>query len=427
MTNFNRILFWGLMLAVCGVVGLCVCRMNAETNDGIEYKNVAHNLLENNFLYAGNLNEDVDFRLFSKRTPGYPLFLIFQWQQTWLIGLVSGIMWLFCYFLGLSTLQQLTSRRISFITYTLLFLLHIPLLIHVSFAMADLLLTCLVSLAVLIGFQRKIEPGSKLLLLVFLWGLGVFTKPVLLPSLILSPLLLLYFRRKHKCWRWALLAPFCIWVIISSINYQNTEQFEYSSISTINLGQYNTKLLISNVYGFDSAQRFVAGPAFVVPRSKASYARYKRSVRHLSFETCLKHLKSYCKIHFLGTIKMMLDPGRFELFTISGESNNQISLTELIYAQNWKVLIKEFRSKPLLLLVMIGLLVVSLIKAFLFLCSVKSWYKNPLMILTLFYFVGIAGPVGAARFLLPASVIYLVFCSLGWVKLLDFFQKSSKS
>ena len=427
MFNFNRVLFISLILLVLGVVGLCFWGLNPETNDSIEYKNAAHNLLEHNLLYAGDLNENVDFRLFSKRTPGYPLFLIFQWQKTWLTGLVSGILWLFCYFLGLSALQQLTSRRTSFVTYSLLFLLHIPLLIHVSFSMADLLLTCLVSMAVLISVQKKIESGSRFLIIAFLWGLGVFTKPVLLPSLFLSPLLLLFFRWKHKCWHLVLLAPLCVWVSVSSVNYQNTEQFEYSSISTINLGQYNTKLLVSNVYGYDSAQRFVTEPAFTTPRSKASYALYKTSVRQLSIKTCLKHFKNYCKIHLLGTIKMILDPGRFELFTISNASNNDISLTELIYANNWRVLVKEFEFRPLLLLVMMGLLAVSLIKAFLFLCSIKSWYKNPLMFLTLLYFIGIAGPVGAARFMLPVSVTYLVFCSLGWAKLLDFFQKSSES
>jgi len=336
-------------------------------------------------------------------------------------------MWLFCYFLGLSALQQLTSRRISFVIYSLLFLLHVPLLIHVSFAMADLLLSCLVSLAVLISFQKKIKPRSKFLILAFLWGLGVFTKPVLLPSLFLSPLLLLYFRRKHSYWHWALLAPLCVWVGVSSINYQNTQQFEYSSISTINLGQYNTKLLISSVYGYDSAQHFVAKPAFAIPRSKASSAQYKASLHQLSIHTCLKHFKSYCKIHLLGTIKMILDPGRFELFTMRNVSNDNTSLTELIYANNWMVLIEEFKTKPLLLLVMIGLLIVNLIKALLFVCSTKSWHKNPLMIITLLYFIAIAGPVGAARFLLPVSVLYLVYCSLGWAKLLDFFQKSSKS
>ena len=69
------------------------------TRDSIEYKQAAVNLLERHISYAGDLNEDINPSLYSRRPPGYPLFLIFA-------KLLSSLIW---YVIFLQSLMNILS------------------------------------------------------------------------------------------------------------------------------------------------------------------------------------------------------------------------------------------------------------------------------------------------------------------------------
>jgi hypothetical protein len=129
----------------------------------------------------------------------------------------------------------------------------------------------------------------------------------------------------------------------------------------------------------------------------------------------------------MGAIKMVLDPGRFELYTFFNQPTSDISLTELIFARNWSKLENSLKATPMLLYVFLFFLAIQVLKLLGLVFSASRLVKNGFVLLMALYFVGITGPVGAARFFVPVSVLALVFSALGWERALHFFKKRSKS
>ena len=164
----------------------------------------------------------------------------------------------------------------------------------------------------------------------------------------------------------------------------------------------------------------------MVPRTQNEYLDYKKTLQSLATETIFTNWPSYLKIHLLGSVKMILDPGRYELYTFLGVTPSAFSLTEMIYAKDWQKLNRFMFSNIGVLGVFVILFLINLFKVFVFIFSLKELRKYWFFGLIFLYFLAIVGPVGAARFMLPISIVYLVFCSVGWVRLLDFFQKRSK-
>jgi hypothetical protein len=280
---------------------------------------------------------------------------------------------------------------------------------------------------VLTYYDTKNTTSIKLITLSLLWALGLLLKPVLLPTIVLSPLLFLYFStRKKQRGSVSLLLPLLIFILGGAINYINTKNFEYSSISTINLGQYNAKLTIAKAYGFDSAQSYVSKSEFATPRSSTQYSDYKTGVKALAISTIIDNLAAYTAVHIAGSLKMLVDPGRFELYTFFNEPTADSSLTEMIYAQRWNEIKSILTQRPLLFILFVSLFAIALLKLLIAAFSLARIKKLTFILLITAYFVAIAGPVGAARFMLPVSVIYLILVCEGADFALHFFQKSTK-
>ncbi|HAY87949.1 MAG TPA: hypothetical protein DCY51_00735, partial [Bacteroidetes bacterium] len=241
-----------------------------------------------------------------------------------------------------------------------------------------------------------------------------------------SPIVFLYFKLRKGRGSIALLFPLFVYLAGSGVNYTNTNQYEYSSISTINLGQYNAKLTIAKAYGYDSAQEYVSRSEFAIPRTSKEYENYTSKVNTLAKGTILENLTSYITVHTAGSIKMLLDPGRFELYTFFKEPTSDGSLTEMIYAQRWSDIKAVLIKRPVLFVLFIGLFLLAIAKLIGAAFSVTQFKRMYFMLIVTAYFVTIAGPVGAARFMLPVSVIYLILVCQGLGSILHFLQKSTK-
>ena len=426
MISGLRLVFVTLFFAICLIFVLSVSVFRPETNDSLEYQKTAKNLVNKNLFYSGDTNETVDYRLFSKRTIGYPVFLVFQNNTTWIVRVASVFLLLLNFFVGLDLLGNLTRKKEASWVFSLLYFLNVPLLLHTSFVMADLLLTSIVCLAVFVYYHNRVLQKQKIKILSLFWCLGLLVKPIISPSILLSPFLFLHLKHKHKKTFLVTLLPVLVFFSFSFFNQKQTGVFEYSSISTINLGQYNSKLLVSEKFGYDSAQSYASRNEFSVPRNKKEYVKYSREVRSLSAKTILSNWPSYLKINVLGSIKMLLDPGRFELYSFLGIKPAAFSLTEMIYAKEWQKLKQFMFSNFGVLFVFVVLLMLNVLKLLAFFLGAKGFKKRRFVAFVFLYFFVIVGPVGAARFMLPISVLYLVFCSIGWSHALYFFQKSSK-
>jgi hypothetical protein len=396
-------------------------------NDGKEYLAAANTLLNCNTLYAGELDATPDYRLYSKRTLGYPMYLVLQHLNTTVTLISSVALVLLNFFLGIQILSILKTKRRGYAWFAVFFAVYIPLLLHISFPLSDLLLCTVVSTSVLVFYDSKNTTHSKLISMGLLWGLGLLLKPVLLPTIIFSPLVYFYFRFNKGQSSIALFFPLIVFLVGSGINYINTNQYEYSSISTINLGQYNAKLTIAKGYGYDSAQAYVSRPEFSIPETATEYANYKSEVTALATSTIYENMASYMIVHIAGSVKMLLDPGRFELYTYFNEPTSDGSLTEMIYAQKWEELEIKLAKRPVLFMLFTFLFLLAIVKLFLASFSIVKIKTLCFPLIITAYFVAITGPVGAARFMLPVSVIYLVLVCQGLETVLHFFQKSTKS
>ena len=415
-----------LTVALAATIAYHYYKPAAPLNDTIEYQNAAYNLLKNNVLYGGSPNQLVDYRLYSKRTLGYPVFLLFQQQNEHLILISSVLLYVLLFFLGLHVLSLFIQTKAAFFSYTILFLLHFTCTIHTALNMADLLLAATVTSLVLVYYSCNISVYQKIFCISVLWGFGLLLKPVFLPSLLLIPVILIYLYKVTAQWRYWLLIPVAFWAISCAMNYSGSGVFEYSSISTINLGQYNAKLMVAKLDGADSANNFTNSKAFSVPRTLQQYTQYKQRVREKAISTILDNSLAYAKVHFTGMIKMILDPGRFEIYTFLGMNDKNESLTELLYIGNWDRLKTVMSKNTIVLFTFLALFFVSILKAVLVCFSITRIQDTLFILFVIAYFVLITGPVGAARFMLPVSVLYLVLAAIGTQHLLAFFQKRSK-
>ncbi|PCJ65943.1 MAG: hypothetical protein COA58_07640 [Bacteroidetes bacterium] len=422
----TRILFIFLILQVTAVFIIGFTHQKPTINDSIEYEYAASNMLNFNILYSGNMSDQLDFRLYTKRTLGYPIFMLFQHQNTVIVNFIQSLIVLLNFLLGISLIKIFTNKRRVFMLFSIGYTLHLSLLIHSQFILSDLLFTSIITLIAQVFYSKTDSPKNKIWIISILWTAAVVVKPVLLPSVFLAPLLIVWLLVRTKKWRLSLMLPLLIITIASAINYQNIKKAEYSSISTINLAQYNAKLTIAKKYGYDSAQSFVSSDALRIPRTIHDYAAYKTNARNLGTQAILDNLFSYLQVHTLGTIKMILDPGRFELYTFFNEPTNSTSLTEMIFSREWTKLVSKMKENILLFILFLVLLLISVLKVIGAAISLKEWKKHLFLISITLYFLILTGPVGAARFFLPASIIYLVMAALGWDNILNFFQKRSK-
>ena len=410
---------WATLLLILYAL-LAVYRIvmpNPQINDTEEYQFAAKNLVENNLLYSGEITSSMDFRLFSKRSLGYPLFLSLQLNHGVIVVVAQFVLLFVSFLLGLFCLQALRAKFVSFTLYSILFLLTPAILLHSFFVLTDLLLMLVITSMCILWIESKLTSKHSLVIFSVLWAFGLLLKPILLPSLFLIPIFLVFFRN-HKSVGFVLL-PVFVFLLQGSINKINTNTFEFSSISTINLTKYNAKLTIAHKYGIDSAQKFVEIANITKPQSKSDYAKYKNTSRSIGVSVIKENFLTYTKVHILGIVKMLADPGRFEIYTFFGEPTSEVSLTEHLFDRNWSVVKEALLKKPLLIILLVIGLIINMLRIVGIFGLGKARSKNILILLGLIsYFLILTGPVGAARFLLPVTVILLISTSLGWSYLL---------
>ena len=395
--------------------------------DQIEYLRTATNLLNHNLLYSGDLSYPADFRQFAKRPLGMPTYILLQHQNVNLIRFSQILISLLLFFVCLSYLRNLECKKGSFVIFTLLYIAHFALLVHSSFVFADLLLTSVLTITLYVFLDTKNSLQNKMVWIGFLWAFALAIKPVILPSLLLLPIGVLYVFIKHKVFKWQMLLPVGVFISTASLNYRNTGTFEYSSMTTINLVQYNARLTIAKSYGYDSAMSFSENPAFIVPYSKDSYSTYKSEATGVCKSVIQDNFISYLQIHSIGSVKMLIDPGRFEIYSFFGLPTENESLTEQIIGRRYKDALAHIKQHGWVMVLFLFLLFVSLIKFLGFLFSIKTIKKTWPLFFLILYYMAITGPVGAARLFLPASIAFLTLSVVGLSQLLYFFQKRSES
>lgn len=419
-----RTVFVLLCLICFATLTQSILGSEVKINDAVEYTFLADNVLDKGVHYAGNLEDKIDFRLFSKRSLGYPAFILVNWQNQLILQVAQLLLLVYCFFIGLHVLRLKNANRTGAIVYGVGFLTSLVLFFHTSFTLSDLLLCAAISSMYLLLLQTETE--RKYSYLGVLWAFALLVKPVMLPSLLLVPALFVWLRFKKQRTGLNLALPVTVWLAVCLFHLNQTGIFEYSSISTINLSQYNAKLTVAKVYGYDSAQSFSNNLTDKLPSSSEEYLKFKESSTEKALAVLSGHPVSYAQVHLAGMIKMLLDPGRFELFTYFGVNTAQHSLTEMLFAKDLDKLKDSFTNDSSLYLTYAVLLIIRFVALIGFAISVYFWRRNIIGLVFMLYFLTLTGPVGAARFFLPVLIIFLAQAALGWQVILNSFQKSTK-
>ena len=222
----------------------------ALLRDSEEYINSSKSFEINKNFYSGSQSGEVDYRLYSKRTPFYPVVLFgfrslnIHFNFIYLLQLFLG---LFNIYLALILLRQLIAKpSLAFIFLTIFILLTPSQFIYSQFIMADLwlqsfIMICIVSFAIFI----KTRNSNWLIWLIVFSTLAALTKPIFLFASfgIATFCLFVFVKQKHrKLLTIFIILPFFSWFVISAQNKKLTGVFHYSSIGYINLLHYNTNL-----------------------------------------------------------------------------------------------------------------------------------------------------------------------------------------
>lgn len=421
-----KVIYFLFILALTTIIISVVTKKEIITIDSVEYFSLAKNL-KKGVHYAGDLTQKTDFRLFNKRPIGYPIFLILNPSS---LGrkIIQLCIILFCFFIGLAILNTETNSTVLLRTYTAFYFLSLPLWFSASFMMGDLWMMAIVSTIWFFLLKWHADKNrywkNLIILLIFI---GLLFKPVMIPIsvfLILPFAFRLFYKRKLEI-MWLL--PFFLILFYSWFHSTKTGRFEYSSISTTNLAQYNARWLISSEFGEDSAASFLATHHIGVPRSPWAYAKYQDTLYKTGKKVILSKPLSYSKIHLAGMLKCVLDPGMFEtkLFIRNNPLLDE-PLTPLIYSGDWGKIFKIVQSNLWMFSLLLFSLLLGLLRLLGLVLVLKYWRRPVVYIslLTIGYFVFFTGPLGSFRFLIPVFVPTLVLAVLGLALWINRFKKS---
>ena len=393
--------------------------------DSLQYLTIADNLLEHGTFYGWNLNEPIDMQGYSQRPPGYPFFLLpFRlFSDSVFPVLFLQILVSTGTFLGVLKLWRELELKISPLWGLVPALVFFPAqLIYSNMIMSEILFQAFVFWAFyfLVKFLR--EPRGKYLLFYnLLICAGLLTKPVLYLWWIPNLVILGWLAYKHKKFQWILFGVLPIVAITSwcGINYTRTGYYHFSSITSINLLNYNASRTLVAVYGAEKEDSIILG---VMTQAKTikDFQEREEYMKGEATRLIMEHKGAYAKQHAKGMVNFFLDPGRFDLYHFFGLEEGEFHGLLFYFSRDGYAGIFQFikEQPPLpatsLILIMVwnGLLLLGLLN-FLFLKRVP-WEIRLLVLLMVGYICAATGPLGASRFKIPIYPLLVLTIPFLW-------------
>jgi len=389
-------------------------------SDSEEYIHSAQSFEKSNTFYAGSQGDELDYRLFSKRTPFYPIVLSgfhclnLHWNFVYLLQLFLGFFNVYLSFILLSGFLKNTLKSYIFLT---VFIVFTPSqFIYSQFIMADLWLQSFIMIG-LVSFAKfcKTKQSYWLVIIIIISTLAALTKPVFLIASFLIAMACFWYFLKQKGYKYlaiVALIPFICWYGVSYQNRKLTGVFHYSSIGYINLLHYNTNLYLNKAIGKVETEKLLE-PLMIVPHTKQEFKINYNKVNSVCKQALLKNIVGYTVYHAKGMIYFFLDPGRFDLYNFFRieEGNSKGFLHK---GANEGRLKSMFKAHPAVSVFLVLIFLINLIKTFGFLGFLWVQRKNRLVwagAIVVLYIAFLTGPLGASRFALPVELIIICFAA----------------
>lgn len=422
-----RWLWWILGAVHLAAYGYALSTGHWFFPDSDRYLEAARNLLHHGTLYAWPW-PPTSPQEYSIRPPGYPLLLaavgivpvLFLLVQN---GLALLNVWLVARWLARHT-SGLTARRWGL--FLLLALTAPANVVYANTAMSETLLQTLV-VGLWLTLTRFVTTGKRRALraAALLTAAALLVKPVFLPFAFLfvvgcGVLVVRSSIRKtpsaHRPTVNLLIAALPLLVALGwqARNYAHTGYWHFSAIADINLLRYNTSAVLRAADGPAAADAFVRR-TIIAAEALPTFAAQQHYMQRAASAALARHLPTYLGLHLRGMVNCLLDPGRFDLTEFVRLPATTPGLSYLMDAGGYFDVGKALARQPWTLLVVLGLVlignVVRLIGFGLFLLNRQLPLAARLVAAGLvLYVIGLTGPLGAARFLVP--VLPLLLCSV---------------
>ncbi|MBI1221882.1 MAG: hypothetical protein GC180_04690 [Bacteroidetes bacterium] len=389
--------------------------------DSYDYLYQAENLRESGSFYAWNMNEPIKPDYFTKRTPGYAVMLYLTGSMEWLILMLQNVMSIFVWWLVFRVLLKKNVREQTaawLILGTLV--LQSNALIYANSILSEIPF----QLALFGGFWFLLgdidKPGNRQWLWASLcFAAALLIKPVMLffwlPLLGYATVRAMQRKRLQVIWP-VFLLPLVV-LLWSAYNQKKTGYAHYTSVSTVNLKDYNTRLMLESAYGTRHADSVISGINAMADTASSYEAR-----NFFIQDTCKKLIAAnkgaYAKVHLKGMLAMLLDPGRHDYVHFYKMDEGQDGLMYKLARGNFRGMWEVIRSQsPLIVFFFFLNLLGSLLLLLLTLNGLRALPNQTMLVILLCLIIGyfwvLTGPVGTARYKSAILPLMVVLAGLG--------------
>jgi 4-amino-4-deoxy-L-arabinose transferase-like glycosyltransferase len=403
--------------------------------DSIDYTFQAENFKNEGSFYASDLSKKIIPHYFSKRPPFYALFI---WAITsitpslYAVLFIQNILSICSAYMVYKLLKENFNVPKPALWAGILWVVFPNQLLYANMIMTETLLQFFITAAfyTFIKFLEKPEKWQYIWLNNIVLALAVLTKPVMLYFWVINLLLLVVVGIKlRKFWLPlpVLLIPAIMFIWMED-NKKTTGYRHYSSITHINLKDYNSRYFLMSKYGeqvADSTLSQINAKVATLPTYKEQSIYIKDTTTHI----ILNHFWSYGLFHARGMLNFMGDPGRFDYVNFfSIKQTDDLGLLHYLSKGNWGELKQFLSTQPLwLILVLLFTMIangVVLVSALLvLLVRNMSLFIKLYLIVFIAYIWFLTGPIGAARFKVPIYPLIIIAAALGWELLYDYWKR----
>lgn len=398
--------------------------------DSPMYLDLAKNLLENHVF---SMSSAKPFEPHIFRTPGYPIFLaVLQFlglKNPYAIVLIQELIYTATIFGFYFFSKGLFDRNI--IRGGVVFLLLDPGgLAYPKLLLSEVLFLPAVVLSVLlIGQYLKHNKSDYLIVAGLIMGLGALVRPGMqyLP-LILAMTLIIFNFRKLQIWlhAGALILSFIIvvspWLIR---NYHYFNKVFMSGIQAYTLSNYHVPMVWELFKGMPQAESQVVIQGKVKTENQnleKALGRPLSTVENFQLQQkvavneLVKMPFAYGVAWIYGMLKTMNGPNIIELYDILEINPDRPRLFQVISEKGWSGVFYYLLKTDYIFLINVVFTILMTGLALLGAVSILR-SKNAflwVMMLTNFYFIASAGPMGEARFRFPVGLFWFIQAYYGW-------------
>ncbi|NNC86655.1 MAG: hypothetical protein HKO56_06695 [Bacteroidia bacterium] len=392
-----------LLLHVAGFVYVSQT-LNIYLKDSLEYLKLAKNLVANFTIYSGDLNGPILPQLVSLRPPGYGAFIAFAKifsTNNLAIVLMQGLVSLMSIALLLKTINKLFKTNYSYFI-AVAFLFFPSQIVYTNMIMSEIFFQFLILLFVYLHMLYFTKGKSKHLVLASIClCFMLLTKPVSLFILICYSLFVIIQISLKQMSLSTLMYPIIGIICLLSYqyyNYEKTEYFHYSSITSTYLLNYQllpTLNYHSGIFAENPPQQKI-DTINELAEKETTFKDYSKKRISLTVAEIKKTPGTFLWLTTLGVFNFFFDPGKWDVYEFIIDKHEAYNGALLIFL--WIVLFFK--------LVVFSLFVYSL-------TLIKK--QSPIFLLILFIVLSVAlatGITGSARFHLPVYPLVLILCVL---------------